>query len=145
MTTWILVANSARARLLSLDAAGRWSLVREFEHSASRAHDTQLVEGRLGTSQQTGGYGRPAYVPQTTPHEVEAETFAHELTKFLGHEYDNHAYERLVIVAGPHFLGLLRALLAVKVATSVFFEINKDLSGLSAQDVIARVSELTPV
>ena len=48
---------------------------------------------------------------RTSPKEAEFEHFAHELAQALHDGHGQQAYKRIVLVAPPHFLGLLRKML----------------------------------
>src|SRR5437773_2128773 len=121
--TWILTCNASRARLLLEKQHGRdYSLVGSYEHADSRAHVRDLMADAQGrkpvgpvpaakAASPGGGYGRPGAEPDTDPKEVEAQKFAHELAAMLEKGRSDHVYERLIVVAPPHFLGLMRSAL----------------------------------
>src|SRR5262245_18602964 len=128
---WILVCDASRARLLLEQRQGRdISLVEAFEHSDSRAHGRDLTTDATGRKPvgpvpaarvmgQGGAHGRPGVEPETGPKEVEAQRFARELAAVLDKGRSHHAYERLVIAAPPHFLGLLRGALEGEVTKMI--------------------------
>jgi protein required for attachment to host cells len=55
------------------------------------------------------------------------ETFARRISAELGRERGAGEFDRLVLVAGPSFLGTLRRLLAKRLRPLVILEIPKDL------------------
>lgn len=106
-TTWILVANASRARLLANHGPKKGlTLVKELEHPASRQKGAELVTDRAGYMQGTGN-GHGARQPQTDPKQNEARNFAHELARELHHGRVTSQFERAIIVAPPAFMGLL--------------------------------------
>jgi protein required for attachment to host cells len=135
MDTWILITDASRARVFSADPAGTtWTLQREHQHPASRAKEAELDPSQRGRQQQrAGGPYRPAMEPSTPPKEVERETFARELAEGLERDFDAHRYAHLVLVAPPHFLGLLRKSLSDKVAKQVVATVDKDYTGLDVR------------
>jgi protein required for attachment to host cells len=50
-----------------------------------------------------------------------------------------NAYERLFLIAPPHFLGLLRAALSPGVAKHVERTLDKDYTGLVARELAERI------
>ena len=58
--------------------------------------------------------------------------FATELARLLDHEYDVNSYASLVIVAPPHFLGMLRKAISAKVTKHLTVSLDKDYSQLPA-------------
>lgn len=142
MNTWIVVCDSSRARLFSANGKkGAWSLVRTLEHPESRMMDSELAGREQGRQQQSGGFGRPAMEPVTQAKEVEREAFATELGHLLDHEFDVNSYADLVLVAPPHFLGLLRKRLGGKLMKRVIAGLDKDYTLLPLQDLQPRVEE----
>ncbi|HEX3655850.1 MAG TPA: host attachment protein [Pirellulales bacterium] len=142
MNTWILVGDASRARLFSANGAkGPWTLVRSLEHPESRMNDADLAGRQRGRQQQSGGVGRPAMEPVTMPKEVEREAFAAELGHLLDHEFDVNSYSDLVLIAPPHFLGLLRKTLGGKLRKHVIAELDKDYSQLPLHDLQPRVEQ----
>ncbi len=128
--TWILVADASRARLFeSNKKAGPWQLIEEFEHPASAAKGHDIVADRFGRVQQSVANGtRSAMEPSTDPKEVEALRFAQKLVAVLEHGHGRNAYARLVLVAPPEFLGMLRKAIPPGVAHRVVASVNKDLT-----------------
>ncbi len=119
-TTWILVANAAAAKLYANEGPKKGlRKIREFDHPASREKASQLVSDRPGH-----GNGHGAYVSGHAPKEVEADNFALELCKALDHGRTSNAYQRLILVSAPAFLGLIKGHLShhVKQLVSEIFE-----------------------
>jgi hypothetical protein len=76
-TTWIVVADSSRARILEI--ARRSREIREIEdlvNPAGRAHNRDLLVDAYGRVHAKGGAGQPGHVtpPGTEPVEHEVET-----------------------------------------------------------------------
>jgi protein required for attachment to host cells len=145
MTTWIVVSNASRARVFSVNGATpAWTLVRELEHPASRAKGSELTPTEPGRMKQSAGQGRPAMEAGTPPKEVEAEHFAQELAHLLDKEYDHQAYSQLLLVAPPHFLGLLRKRLNAKLTKHLLASVDKDLTAIEARDLPERLNGALP-
>jgi len=137
--TFVLVADASRARLYlgsEGEAKPKLSLLEEFEHPKSRAKNMDLASDGPGRPLDSVAMNsaRSATDPRPDPKEVEAEKFARELGHRLASHCDAHAFDDLVIVAPPKFLGLLRSALATHhdhVANRVVAWHEKDYTALT--------------
>jgi protein required for attachment to host cells len=126
--TWILVANSSRATLYGYTPSNTkpgLQVLGEFEHIQSRKSDSELVTDREGAYQSYGGHGN--FIEQTDPHKHEAEVFARELYTKLEEGRTSHQFQDLILIAAPHFMGLLRSCIDGRPFKNVSIkEIQKD-------------------
>jgi protein required for attachment to host cells len=132
--TWMGVCEGARARMFRLETRPRgWVLVKAFEHPASRAHVSVLVTDRPGRSQTPlkGAYG--SGLERTSPHRTELRRFAHELATYLNDHARVRAFDRLVLVAPPKLLGMLREELSPGTRARVTRELAHDYTKLDAR------------
>jgi protein required for attachment to host cells len=146
--TWILLCDASRAHLYREERGRRaFTLMESIEHRESRARARDLMADAQGRKPNgypggvghgvppggtTGGtyLGRPGAAPDTDPKEVEAQKFARILAERLEKGLHERAYDAVVLVAPPQFLGLLRATLGAQVSKRVEDAIDKDLSWL---------------
>ncbi|MES2883736.1 MAG: host attachment protein [Pseudomonadota bacterium] len=143
--TWVLIADSSRARLYSVPQRGKpWTLVNEYSHSESRVSQGGLTTDQPGRSHGSGiGKGaRSAMESKSSPKEVEVAHFVHELVEVLHHGHGQQAYERIVLVAPPHFLGLLRKGLNNTVSKLVGASVDKDYLHLPEPEMQAHLDAL---
>jgi protein required for attachment to host cells len=151
---WILVADASRARLFAAEHAFDLELLKSFEHPGSRARARDLVSdatgrkpagpsvgGAYGGRAVSHGYGRPGVEPDTEPKAVEGEKFARELVSTLQRGLLDHAFDKLIIAAPPHFLGLLKGELGKEVAKHVEAYVNKDLTQHELRDIQQHIRE----
>jgi protein required for attachment to host cells len=136
-TSWVLIADSSRGLLYSVLKRGEpWTLVKEYTHPASRVTEGGLTTDQPGrTHSSTANGARSAMESKTSPKEVEFEHFAHELAGALHDGHGQQAYDRIVLVAPPHFLGLLRKSINSTVSKLIGATLDKDYLHLSAKDV----------
>jgi len=132
MTTWILVADTSRAKLFSTELReSEWSMIQEFEHPEGhkKSHDLapSSPPGRMQQGATAGGH-HTAVEPRSTPKEAETDRFAQRLTEHLEKATANRAFDSLVLVAPPQFLGLLKGTLGKQSATHLRTTVDKDLS-----------------
>ena len=136
--TWILVANSERARMFSVaeKKEGR-SLqeVKELMHPASRRHDRELTTDRPGRTFNSEGPGRHAMSEQVSPKEHEAWKFCKEVADELESARTKDQYHELVVVAAPEFLGQLRKSMSPSTARMITQELAKDVAHLKTTEI----------
>lgn len=138
--TWVVVANSSRARVFEHRAGGgELALLREFEHPESRAKGGDLVSDRPGHTATDQGR-RTALDPDTEPKRVAQEQFARELGHALEQGRVQNRYAGLVLVASAPFLGILRAELPDGVKRQVREAIDKDYTALAERELAAQLS-----
>ncbi len=137
-STWIVVSDAARARIFVTDPElTGWAEHNVLVHPASRSGIGELVSD---THAHSTGRGPRSGPRQTDTHDNESVRFARELAVHLRQQRTAGAYESLVIVAAPRFLGQLRPLLDKNVAAMVQTEIAKDYANLRGPEVHKRVS-----
>jgi protein required for attachment to host cells len=139
MIHYILVADASRARLIGADETLEGAEeIEDFVHPASRARSRELE-----TDAQTTSTSAPVAPRSSTeepePQEVEARKFAHELARTLQVARASGAFERLVLVAPPKFLGMLRQELDRATAKLVVASLDKEYTHESLEDTLAAI------
>lgn len=142
--TWILVADSTRARIFTADTpASPLEEIEDFSHVEGRLHDREMTSDLPGKIKSAGAGGHTFEQP-TDPKKHEAEAFAHRVTQYLEDAHNVHRFEQLLIVAAPSFLGLLRNHLPEQLKKLVCFELDKDLTMQSAADIRQHLPQFLP-
>ena len=135
---WVVVADRARGRIFS--ATSPKSALTEIEdlvHPEARAHERDLTTDRPGR----GPGSHRAMGTQNKVREHEASDFARELAARLEAGRVNTDFTKLVLVAAPDFLGLLRKSLNPHVEKLVTREVTKNLTQLTPADIRAHLPE----
>ena len=141
-STWILVADSSKARLFGTDSpTGAISEIDTFEHPAGRAHVRDLTTDLPGRAFDSGGQGRHAMEREVDPKAHEARVFAKTLAVRLDAAHARGELKHLVLVAPPDFLGLLRDALSTETRRVVELTLDKHLVKLDAADIRARLPD----
>ena len=138
--TWIVVANSSRARLFEHAGGAALALRQEFEHPESRAKGSDLVSDRPGHTATDQGR-RTALDPDTDPKRVAQEQFARALAQALEQGRVQNRYGALVLVASAPFLGILRAQLPEGVKAMVRDSVDKDYTALAESELVAQLGQ----
>ena len=137
-TTWIIAADSSRARILQVtDREQRLDEIDDLLNPEGRVDDRQLTtDAHPRYSGHGGDGGGPASDrEETSASEHYTELFAKRVGDYLDKARTAHKYDRLHLVAPPRFLGQLRKELGKEVQKLVTDELPKDLSWLNARDI----------
>lgn len=142
--TGILVCNASAARFFLNEGCGKgMSLVTDWEHPDSRKHEGDFVTGSAGRVQQSYGHGaRPGIEWKTSPKETEMQHFAAELVDYLQNSRMKAVFEHLIIVAPPHFLGLLREKLDDPTRTLLRDTLDKDYTQENVSALLKHLADL---
>jgi protein required for attachment to host cells len=128
-TTWILIADGARARIFANDGPGKGiEAVSGGEFSADHRPDHEIVSDRSGRTFESVGATRHAIEPRHDPHRELKRAFSEQLADMLDKQLAAKAYDRIVLVAPPVTLGDLRSALSDHVKAAVYAELDKDLT-----------------
>lgn len=139
-TTWILVANRVRARLLELaDGAPELHEIGDFLNPEGRAPEGSRGDHRPPRSVESVGSARHAIEPHTTPAEKVADRFARQLVRLLEDGRTHHHFDHLVLAATPRFLGRLRHCMDAPLRSCVSAELTHDLTRSSGAAIRRRL------
>jgi protein required for attachment to host cells len=143
MKTWVVVASAARARLF--DVAGRqepWKEIVDLVNADDRLLRQDFTSDKPGRAINTARGQHHTMEPTVDPKERAAGLFARDLAKRLEAGLHEKRFERLIVVAPPHFLGLLRQQMGDALAGVVEHEVHKDLTREDGGALQAHVDEL---
>lgn len=138
----LLVANRAGARLIEVRERGRsLTLLESFDNARGRLHDGDLETDRPGRTFDSAGEGRHALGREESASERVAADFARELAGHVAAALNTPAFDELVLVAEPRFLGLLRGALDKVSAKAVVASVDKDLVDLDLAALSTQLAE----
>lgn len=124
--TWIVVADSAHARILATTArTAEPTEVSTLVHPGSRLKENDLVTDKPGRSKDSMGQGHAMDESKATEHEE--AVFASEIVDTLDEGRQQGKFESLILIAPPKFLGALRAQLSKPLSKQVVQSIDKNL------------------
>ena len=133
--TWILVADSSRARIFVADTPSTLQEIEDFAHTEGRLHEQELTSDLPGKDAGVAGAGGHAYQNQIAPKEQEAINFAKSIANHLDEEHNLNKFERLMIISDPSFLGELRKHLSDQIRKAVCYELDKNITAHSVDDI----------
>jgi protein required for attachment to host cells len=146
MKTWVLVANRSRASLyLHRTKQPALTTVEQFDHPEGRLKDGEIDTdkgGRVDLEHASGATSRSTYQRAVEPHEHIAQVFAKKLAERLYRGRVENEYERLVLAAEPHFLGVMKDALDGVTAKLVHGTLSRDLTAERPESVAEYVTEV---
>lgn len=126
-TTWIVVAESSRARILSTHSSIEpLEEVALLDHPEARMHEQELTSDGSGRRFANAGPRRHGMSDPVRWKDEHAGRFAREVGQRLEQARSAHAFDRLILAAPPKFLGLLREELAPGTEAVVTHEFDKN-------------------
>ncbi len=133
--TWIMVAEEGRARLLGREKLkSSLSEIESFTNPAGHMHETALTSDLPGRASATGA-GRHKMGAENGPKAHASEVFAKSLADRLDDGRKQNHCERLVLVAPPKFLGLLRGHLSDESTRMVVKSLDKNLVRSTLEEI----------
>jgi protein required for attachment to host cells len=132
----IVVADESEARFYEVQpTSGRLDLVARIADPAARLHDRDFKSDRPGrvfdrapvAGKRRGAVGHHATGAERRPRRHESEVFAKQVAAELEQALKQGLFDRMILIAGPPFLGLLRAALPRALQSAVAAEVPKDL------------------
>jgi protein required for attachment to host cells len=140
MTTRVLVAHDAGCRVFEQRGRGKkLTLLSEIDFEDGRRHSGELNADRPGRSSDRSGQGHAYETHQDTRQHGVAQ-FAKELAHDLAREYHLGAFDDLVLIAPPRFLGVLRDALDTKLTRAVVATLAKDLPRADEAELRAQLA-----
>jgi protein required for attachment to host cells len=146
-TVWVLVCDAARARFFELHGEHpTWHLVSEVSHDESRLKATDLVSDKAGRSSSEGGsVHHNALAPASSPKEVEKEHFAHSLGKTLDQALRSARFHRWVLVAPPHFVGVMEKELTAELKKHRLTTVDKEMCHLGPRELAEKLQHAVEI
>lgn len=137
---WIVVADSSACRIFAHEKpAAALEELQSLVHPEGRMHGRDLVSDQPGRAFDGKGAGRHAMEAQVSPKKHEAMMFAGLIAQRLAQGRAQRAFDRLVLVAPPAFLGVLRERLDRHVRARVAREVGKNMTRLKPAALRARL------
>jgi protein required for attachment to host cells len=146
ITTWVLVADGGRASVLLNDGPGRGLVpIAGHRYETELPPDRELRSDRPGRTFESADSSRHGISPPTDYHRLEKERFIERLAGIVDDAARTDEYDRLVIVAPPQALGVLRQALGDHARAKLTGELNKDLTDLAPEQVASRLGNILAV
>lgn len=141
--SWIVIASRAGARIVEKQG-DQFSLVEDIPHDAGRLRDGDIESDRQGRSFSRTTAARHALETSESAHEHITKSFVRMLGERLKQGRIAAQFERLILVAEPHLLGLLRDALDHETSRRVVASVTKNLHDVALCDLPSHLPELPP-
>lgn len=140
MRTWIVVVNRSGAKIFGFNNRrdSDVEFLTQLENPRGRLRARDINADKPGHFAAIHSYGSNLTQPQSPTARV-AQEFAKRLALYLDEAYQHHAFEELVLIAEPQFLGRLRAVLSKDLRRAITHEIAKDLGPITRQELKRRL------
>ena len=140
--TWILVADSGSARLFTVDSpTGPLQEREDFASPEARVRERDLGSDQPGRSFDSLGRHRHALGKEEPPQQRSAMNFARLLAGRVSKARTSGELERLIVVAAPEFLGMLRTALDEQTLRQVERELPLNLVDMKPDEIRARLPD----
>ncbi len=138
---WILVADSSRVRIFVADTLSALQEIEGFTHIEGRLHEQDMTSDLPGKDSGVVGVGGHSYQDEVDPKEQEAINFSKSIAKHLDEAHNSNKFEKLMIISDPSFLGKLRKQLSDQTRKAVCFELDKNITIHSIDDIRKHLPE----
>ena len=142
IVTWIVLANARVARIYAHMGPGKG--LTAVSDQNWQAPEVRMPRDKAGIGHSIGGPGVSA-VAQTQPKDLADSLFAKDIVEGLSKARRGKRFDRLILIAGPHMMGLLRANLDAPLSAALIGDIPKDLSAQPLGDVETHLGALIAV
>lgn len=142
VVTWVVLANARSAKVLEHLGPGKG--LRSLNGHDWTAPETDLPKDRAGMGHSIAGPGRAA-VEQTDPKEAVDAHFAKTIIDDITKAQSAKKFDRLVLIAGPHMLGVLRSNLGPALRSAIIGEMPKDLLSQPVKVVESHLGDVIAV
>lgn len=144
--TWILIADAAQARIARNDGPGHGiTLAYDETFHGRNVAGRDIMADRPGRAFDSAGQGPHAMEPHSDPREVEKRRFLREMVALLDDAAKKNRFDRLVLVAPPRALGMLRAELSEYLRAQLDGEVGKDLTQVPVHELASHLGGVLAV
>lgn len=134
---WYLVANRADALIYEGKLNGSFHFLKRFQNPEGRLLEKDLVADRAGRSfsKAKGSHVRHGLEPRSYKHEETAVRFARKIGRSLERACLKQEFTDLIVLAEPHFLGLLNQEFSKRVKAVILREVPREWSEGSDEEL----------
>lgn len=139
---WVVVVDQSKARIFTIGETSAVLLdVETIEHPEALELEQKLNSDRPGRSFDSKGKGRHAMGSDVEPAKQETIRFAKQVAERVRSAHHEGCYKRLLLVAGPALLGMLRENLKSLSGVDIA-EVEKNLGQFDATEIRKHLPKL---
>lgn len=135
---WITLAYRTGIRIYNYENTNEtkaFTLVHSKDHPQGHLTDKELGTDQPGRAFDSVGGGRHSLGSSQSPSQHITDKFAKEICTMLENACSTNQFSKLILIAGPSFLGLLRHHLNSQTASHIVHTLNKDFVHMSDHEV----------
>lgn len=137
---WILIADGGCARVLtSTGKEHHLAVVPGLSFEADLPANRDIGTDRPGRSHESHGHARHAIEPRIDQHAQLKRKFVTGVLNTLAAKHAEGAFDKLIIVAPPAILGMIRPALSDQLRDLIVGEIDKDLTNTPIHEIESRL------
>ena len=137
--TWVLVAESSRAKIFRLNTiTDALEEISDLAHTESRLHEHDLTTDLPG-SQTGGGRSHHHYDKRSEVKQEEQLRFAKQIAEKLSNAWNDGEFSQLIVACPPAFLGTLRKVFSANVTQAIVQEIDKNLIQFTTKQIMGHL------
>jgi protein required for attachment to host cells len=142
-TTWIIVAHRSGAEIFKTNGRSKTpKKLQTINHPEGRLKAGEINTDGPGHTFQSSGPGQHRLVPAQKATERVAEDFARSIADMLDKERSRQAFDALILIAPPRFLGRLREAFPSPMRSMVVASLGKDLAGVDERGLAKHLASL---
>ena len=131
---WVIVADQSKARFFTVSDTSTLIEIKDLVQPQARRLEQDLTSDRPGRSFDSKGKGSHAMGSKVEPAKQEAIRFAKEVSETVRSAHNEGRCDRILLVAGPPLLGMLRADLKT-ISGMEIAELDKNLGQYDAVEI----------
>ena len=136
----VLVADSAKARLFTFArGADKLEEIDQLLHDKAHQRERDINSDRPGRQQGGAGSSHHGVNVEDSAREQEDTVFAKHIGEYLEADRVKQNPRGLIIMAPPHFLGILRKQLSGECQKLLAQTVNKDLAQSTTQAILDHI------
>lgn len=144
--TWVLVADGKRATIYHNDGPGRGlAPVPGHHYETELPPDRELRSDKPGRVFESADSSRHGISPPTDYHRLEKERLAEGVAEKIEAAALKNEFDRLVVVAAPQTLGVLRGALGKHAQAKLIGTVDKDLTEQDSAAIARHLGDILPV
>ena len=143
--TWVLIADGATAKVFEHRPREGFTAVDDLMFEQEPLKAGEIMADKPGRSYSSGSDGRSAMEYSSDPVAVRERRFVERVAEELERKHQQHAFDRLIVVAAPTALGDLRPAFSKGLRDTIVAELPKDLTNLPTAQLSQHFDGLLPV
>jgi protein required for attachment to host cells len=138
---YIVVAESTRARIFDYEKGSqRFEEICDLVHPQGRLEEQESNSDKPGRQMRGDAKAHHCIAGSNSNREIESGVFAKEICSKLETDRCHNKFDKLILIAPPHFLGELRDKMTPYCSSRVSSSIGKNLLHCSKEEILSHLT-----